>query len=228
MFKNKQACKRIDRDESCPSATNVGCSFSAIFRVTELDTIYNHDSSQDSTSAKYLELALCSGHLEQSLTVAQNNLASLVLSDKADLLETIRLSIAHPPNLGGELVTRPHGRSKAGLEFLHVSGVATTKLPQDTVGSGVPAEQAVDDGSAEAHLLAGLRGGVQRIVVAVQPKFQTVSMLHGSRKECSVIPVQVGSLHVGLNNVDSIGLLTLGRREVDGRRTYTGGLVNLQ
>jgi hypothetical protein len=36
------------------------------------------------------------------------------------------------------------------------------------VGSGVPAEQAVDDGAAEAHLLAGLGCGVQGVVVAVQ------------------------------------------------------------
>lgn len=122
-----------------------------------------------------LQLALHTGHLHQRPTVAQDNLAGLVLGDEAKLLDATSLNITRAPDLSGELVTWANGGCKASLELLKIFGIATTKLTQDTVGSGVPAEEAVDDSTTEAHLLAGFGGGVQRIVVAIQ----TIDLLVG-------------------------------------------------
>lgn len=41
------------------------------------------------------------------------------------------------------------------------------------------------------------------------------------------IPVQMGSLHGALNNVDGIRFLALGRREVDSGRSFNSALVNI-
>lgn len=115
-----------------------------------------------------LQLALHSSHLHQRPAIAQDNLAVLVLGNEPDLLKTTSLDIARAPDLGGELVTWANGRRKAGLEFLEVLGVATTEFTQEAVSGGVPAEEAVDDSAAKAHLLAGHGVGVQRVIVTVQ------------------------------------------------------------
>lgn len=115
-----------------------------------------------------LQLALRTSHLQQCPPIAQDDLAVLVLGNEADFLETICLRIAQAPDLRGELVTWANRRCEAGLEFFQVFRVATAELPKDTVGSRVPAEQAVNDGATEAHLLAGRGVGVQGVVVTVQ------------------------------------------------------------
>ena len=78
------------------------------------------------------------------------------------------IRLAHLPHLSDQLVPRLDGAREAGLELLDVSRVAAAETLQDAVGGAVPREQAVDDGAAEAHLGAGLRRRVQRIVVAVE------------------------------------------------------------
>lgn len=119
--------------------------------------------------ARYdLQLALCPSNLQQCPTVAQNNLTTLVLGDEANFLKAISLYIARAPDLSGELVTWADGRCETSLELLEILSVAAAKLPQNSVGSGVPAEQAVDDSAAEAHLLTGHGVGVQRVIVAIQ------------------------------------------------------------
>jgi hypothetical protein len=57
---------------------------------------------------------------------------------------------------------------------------------QDGMSGHVPCEQAVDDGTTEAHLLAGLGVCVERVVVAVQA-------------------VEMRRLHRGLSDACSIG-----------------------
>lgn len=115
-----------------------------------------------------LQLALRTSHLQQRPAIAQDDLAVLVLGNEAYFLETICLHIAQAPDLRGELVAWANRRCETGLEFLQVFGVAATEFPQDTVGGGVPAEQAVNDSATEAHLLAGRGVGVQGVVVTVQ------------------------------------------------------------
>lgn len=112
------------------------------------------------------QLTLRPNNLQQATSIAQNNLTLIILRDKANLLKSI-LHIPHTPDLSGKLITRSHRRGKTSLELLQVSRVATTQLAQDAVRSRVPAEQAVDDDSAESHLLAWSGGGVQRVIVAV-------------------------------------------------------------
>ena len=131
------------------------------------ETLYNQKRRQFLTPTK-LQLALSTNDLEQASTIAQNNLASLVLGHKADFLKAICLSIAHAPHFSGELVARPDWRSKASLEFLQIGGIAAAKFTQETVCSGVPAEETVDDDAAKAHLLTGFGGRMQWIVVTIQ------------------------------------------------------------
>lgn len=115
-----------------------------------------------------LQLALGTNHLKQASTITQNDLASLVLGHETDLLKAIRLRTAHTPNLSRELVSRTNRRSETSLELFQVGRIATTKLTQNTVCSRVPAKETVNDNAAEAHLLTGLRSGVERIVVTIQ------------------------------------------------------------
>lgn len=121
-----------------------------------------------------LQLALHTSHLHQRPTIAQDNLTILVLGDEANFLEAISVYIARAPDLSGELVPRADGRCEASLELLEIFRVATTKLPQNTVGGGVPAKEAVDDSATEAHLLTGHGVGVERVVVTVQTSVLSV------------------------------------------------------
>jgi hypothetical protein len=124
---------------------------------------------QANSPKKNLQLALLAHALDQGATIAQTNLSSLDLSDKAHLLEALPVrTTTHAPDLGDELVAGLDGRGEAGLELLDVGRVAAAQRLQDAVAGGVEGEEAVDDGAAEAHLHAGLRGGVERVVVAVE------------------------------------------------------------
>lgn len=114
-----------------------------------------------------LELALGSSNLQQATAIAQDSLSILVLGDEANLLKAIH-NVSHAPDLSGELVTRDNRGGEAGLELLEVLGVAASKLSENTVSGGVPAEKTVDDDTAEAHLHTGLGGGVERVIVTVE------------------------------------------------------------
>lgn len=122
-----------------------------------------------------LQLALSTSGLEQASAIAQNYLAGLVFGNKANLFKSIRLDVAHAPHLSGELVARSNWRSKASLEFLEICGVALAQFSQNTVCSGVPAEETVNNGAAKTHLLARFGGRVQRVVVPVQTGSQSIS-----------------------------------------------------
>lgn len=114
------------------------------------------------------QLALdTTNHLQQTTSIAQNNVTLVILSNKANLLKAI-LDIAHLPHLSDKLIARPNGRGKAGLELLHIGRIAATQFAQNTVRSRVPAEKAVDNNTAETHLLTGLGCGVERVVVAIE------------------------------------------------------------
>lgn len=117
-----------------------------------------------------LQLTLRANNLEQASAVAQHNLTSLVLGGETDFFKSIWPNIAHAPDLSSELVIRTNRRGKAGLEFLDILGVAATKFAQDAMGGRVPAEEAVDDDTSKAHLLARLRSSMQRVIISVQTK----------------------------------------------------------
>lgn len=99
-----------------------------------------------------------------------------ILSDKPDFLKAI-LNIPHPPSFCSELVTWLDRRCKPSLEFFQVLWVAAAQLSQDSIRSGVPAEQAVNDDASKAHFLSGLRGSVQGVVVAIKTGAPGVSRL---------------------------------------------------
>lgn len=67
-----------------------------------------------------------------------------------------------------KLSTGLDGLREARLEILDVLGVGAAERLEQTVRGRVPREEAVHDGAAEAHLDAGLRVRVQRVVVAVE------------------------------------------------------------
>lgn len=113
------------------------------------------------------KLTLCANHLEQTPTVTQNDLALPILGREPDLLKAI-LDVSCSPHLRDELIARFNRGGKAGLELLKVLRVATAEFPQDTMGSRVPAIQAMNNGPAEAHFLAGLRSRVQGVVVTIE------------------------------------------------------------
>lgn len=136
------------------------------FEDDRAEALYTKQTT--SISHTNLQLALGTNDLKQASAIAQNDLASLILSHKTDLLKAICLGIAHAPHLGGELVARPDWRSKPSLEFLEICGITSPKFTQNAVRSGVPAEEAVNDDAAKAHLLAGFGGRVQWVVVTIQ------------------------------------------------------------
>ena len=113
--------------------------------------------------------------LQQTTTVAQNDLTILVLSDEANLLKAIRLRIAHAPDLCCKLITRPNRRCKACLELFEVGRITATQLAQYSMRSGIPAEQAVNNGPSKAHLLTWLGGSVQGVVVTIYPMYKFLS-----------------------------------------------------
>lgn len=78
------------------------------------------------------------------------------------------MPLARAPRASDELVTGLDGTGEAGLVLLDVGGVAAAELLEKEMASAVPRVQAMEDGAAEAHLDAGLGGGVQRVVVAVE------------------------------------------------------------
>lgn len=87
-----------------------------------------HETGLYSILNHTLQLALCTNNLQQAPPIAQDSLASLVLGDKADLLEAIRLRITHAPDLGCKFVTRSHRGCKTRLELSQVGRIAATQL----------------------------------------------------------------------------------------------------
>lgn len=113
------------------------------------------------------QLALRSSDLQQTTTVAQHNLASVVCGYESDFLEPI-FNVSCSPNLGGKLVAWKHRRSKACLEFSQVLWITASKLSQNAVSGSVPAEETVDDNAPKSHLLTGLRCSMKRVIVAIE------------------------------------------------------------
>lgn len=130
-------------------------------------TIHAIQFNVTSQNALNSQLALSTNHLHETSAVAQNNLALVILRDEADFLKAI-LAVSHPPNLRSKLVTWFNRRGKARLEFLEVLRVATSKFLQNTMGGRVPAIQAMDNATSEAHFLTGFRSSMQRVVVAIE------------------------------------------------------------
>lgn len=117
-----------------------------------------------------LQLAsLLANNPNERSPITQNLFPALNASNEANLLESVGISTTHAPHVSDELVAGLDGAGEAGLELLEVCGVGAAEQVQNAVGGAVPAEQAVHDGAAEAHLHARLRVRVQRVVVAVQP-----------------------------------------------------------
>ncbi len=98
--------------------------------------------------------------------------------------------------MGDELVAGLDGAGEAGLVLLDVGGVAAGEGADNLEAGRVPRVQAVHDGAAKAHLLAGLGRGVERVVVAVEAVEE--------RRLGRRLVVQHG-----------VGLLVLGRRVAD-------------
>lgn len=140
------------------------------FNVDRADALH----TTQSTSYK-LQLALRTSDLEQASAIAQDYLAGLVFGNKANLFKSIRRGVAHTPHLSGKLVARSNWRSKASLELLEICGVAPAKFSQNTVRSGIPAEETVNNGAAKAHLLTRFGSRVQGVVVPVQTRSQSIS-----------------------------------------------------
>lgn len=117
-----------------------------------------------------LQLALRSYNLNNRSAIAQAKLSTLYLRHKPDLLPalTIALRLADPPHLRHQLVTRLNRTGKSRLEFLEVGRIAAAESLQNTVCGGVPRVQAVNDAATEAHLLAWLGSGVERVIVTIQ------------------------------------------------------------
>jgi hypothetical protein len=106
-----------------------------------------------------LQLTPTGGDLDQRPSITQHDL-SIRLGDKSNLFEPILVHLASPPELGDQFRTGQHGRGEAGLVLLDVGRVAAAVLLEQGVRGKVPCRQAVHDGAAEAHGLAGLRGRV--------------------------------------------------------------------
>lgn len=100
--------------------------------------------------------------------------------------------------MGDELVARLDRAGEASLVLLDVGRVAGAECAHNLETGRVPRVQAMHDGTAEAHLLTGLRRGMKRVVVAVEA-------------------VQERRLSRSLVLEDHVGLGVLWRREVDCR-----------
>lgn len=114
----------------------------------------------------YSQLALPLDTFHQSSPVTQDDLA-VDFGHEPDLLPAI-FDLASSPHLGDEFLGWFDRGREPGLEFLHVGRVATSELLEQGVRCRVPAEEAVHDGAAEAHFLAGFGRGMEWVVVAVQ------------------------------------------------------------
>lgn len=101
-----------------------------------------------------LALPLSSYTIHQRSPITQTHLPSFHPCDKPDLLPPFRIRPSHAPHLRNELVPRLDRARKARLELLDVLRIAAAEALQQPVRGAVPAEQAVHDGAAEAHLLA--------------------------------------------------------------------------
>lgn len=134
----------------------------------------------------YLQLCLdLPFNLHNRPSIRKHSLPALYTHNEPDLLEATIGLLPCPPHLRDQLVSRLDRRCEPRLELLHVFGLAPAESLQNGMGSHVPREQAVDDGTAEAHLLARLRVGVQGVVVSVE----TVNMC---------------CLHCGLNGANRV------------------------
>ncbi|TQW10625.1 hypothetical protein IF2G_01567 [Cordyceps javanica] len=133
--------------------------------------------------------------LDQGATVAKTNLATLDLGDEADFLK-LALLLACLPNVCDKLIAGLDGAGETSLVLLDVGRVAAGERADNLEAGRIPRVQAVHDGTAEAHLLAGLGRGMKGVVVAVEA-------------------VEEGRLGGGLVSKYGIGLLVLGRRIAD-------------
>lgn len=116
--------------------------------------------------AHHSQLTLAINNTYRGPAIAQDDLA-VDLGDESDLLEAVR-NLTGTPDLDDDLDAGLDGGGEASLEVLDVRGVAASQLFEKGMGRCVPAEEAVHDGPAEAHLLAWLWCCVQWVVVAVQ------------------------------------------------------------
>lgn len=121
-----------------------------------------------------------------------------VLHQEPDLLP-LALELASLPRFQNELVTGSNRRRESSLVLLEVGRVAATEVLQQAMARPVPRVQAVDDHTTEAHLGTRLRVGMEGIVVAIES-------------------VQQRGFVGGLVLKHQVGLLALGRGEVDGGR----------
>lgn len=99
--------------------------------------------------------------------IAQDNLAILILRHEANLFDLV-LDLARPPHLGHKPIPRLDRRREPRLELVKVGWVTGSQCFEDDMRRRVPAVEPVNDDAAEAHLLAGLGGGVEGVVVAVE------------------------------------------------------------
>lgn len=123
-----------------------------------------------SKTPSILQLSARAGanNLDERPAVAQADLTTLNLSLEPDLLPvTVNLG-ARPPGASDELIARPHGASETGLIFPNVGGVATAKDLEELVCGAVPRVKTVKNNASEAHLLTGLGGGVEGVIVAIE------------------------------------------------------------
>ena len=162
-------------------------ALSRLARVRLLDLLFSLWAKCSFFLQLGLDLAL---NLDNRSSVRQHCLSALYAHSESDLLKSAIVLIAGPPHLDNQLVGRLDRRCKTGLELLHVLRLACTKSLQDGMCGGVPAKKAMDDRTAEAHLLARLRVSVQRVVITVQ----TVKMrgLHGGLDSASCVGRAVG------------------------------------
>lgn len=89
--------------------------------------------------SKQSQFALPSNNLDKCATIAQHNLALVILCYKPDFFETI-LESSHPPDLCSEFITRSHWGGEACLELSQVLRITATELLQKSMCSAVPAK----------------------------------------------------------------------------------------